>query len=58
MKVFICYKCSYDFCETWRVLEHVYADELDAMTWVDSFAPVQSDGTTVEWREYDSWIVE
>ena len=58
MKVFICYQCSYDFCETWRVLTHIYANEIDAIAWEVAEEPTVYDGTTTDWREYEEKEVE
>lgn len=39
-------------------MEHIFADEMKAMEWVDEFQPVKYQGSTVEWRSYEEFEVE
>ncbi len=46
MKVWIGYECYDTGCDIFKSVEKIFADELDAMLWVDAFS-----GPTHEWRE-------
>lgn len=53
MKVYIGYECNYDWCDVWKVVVKVFADEVEALIWKDDFK-----STDREWREYQEWDVE
>lgn len=53
MKVWIGYKCYYDYCDVHRSVVKVFGDELKAMEWE---AEVES--TETDWREYEEMGVE
>jgi hypothetical protein len=57
-EVYVCYQCSYDFCQTWRDMQHIFANEIDALNWTAEFTPVTYSGAETEWREYDTKEVE
>jgi len=53
MKVYLGYECYYDFCDVWREVIKVFADETEALVWKEEF-----NSTEHEWREYTEWVVE
>lgn len=63
MKVWIGYYCEYNLCDMWRTVEKVFDDEVKALLWAEDpdFEKNKekwSDGTELEWREYEEMIVE
>jgi hypothetical protein len=48
MNVFVCYEKYYDYCNHWETLIHIFANELDAMSWV-----CEVEATNTEWRAYE-----
>lgn len=53
MKVFLCYDVSYDYCNTYKNVAKVVADEDNAISWCDEIKH-----TECEWREYSEEDVE
>lgn len=52
-EVWIGFKCYYDYCNTWEVVEKVFDDEVKALIWQEEFK-----STDTEWREYNKFKVE
>jgi hypothetical protein len=48
MKVYIGYKCYYDYCEIWKSVHRVFDDEIKALIWKE-----EGKSTETEWREYE-----
>jgi hypothetical protein len=53
MIVYIGYTCYYDYCNIFKEVWKVFADEVEALVWKDEFK-----STAFEWREYQEWVVE
>lgn len=58
MKVWLCYECTYDFCDTHYHLEKVFGSEAAAQQWVKEKTPKVYKGVEIEWREYEEKEVE
>lgn len=53
MKVYLCYECYYDFCDTWESVVKVLDCEVKALVWKEEFEPTER-----EWRKYQEMEVE
>lgn len=63
MKVYIGYYCEYNLCDMWKTVEKVFDDEVKALLWAEDpdflkDRQVWSDGTELEWREYEEMEIE
>lgn len=63
MKVWIGYYCTYNLCDMWKTVEKVFDDEVKALLWAEdkefaATADKWTDGTALEWREYEEMEVE
>lgn len=63
MKVWIGYHCEYNLCDMWRTVEKVFDDEVKALLWAEDTlfeknAQKWTDGTKLEWREYEEMVIE
>ncbi len=47
MKVYLCYECTYDYCDIRKYVEKVVDTELKAYEWQEDKV-----ATEFEWREY------
>lgn len=63
MKIWVGYYCEYNLCDMWKTVEKVFDDEVKALLWsedkeFEANAQKWSDGTVMEWREYEEFEVE
>lgn len=52
-KVYLCYQCYYNYCDEFRNVVKVVADEVAALLWVEEFK-----ATETEYRNYVEYVVE
>ncbi len=52
-KVYVCYECYYDYCDTWKDVVKIVDNEEKAKQWKAEFKSTETD-----WREYQEMTVE
>lgn len=58
MKVWIGYRCYYNFADTFKHVEKVFDDEVKALLWVEDKEFTTHHNPDYDWREYVAYEVE
>lgn len=58
IKVWLGYRCHYDFCDVYRVVEKVFDDEVKALLWAEDKEFTDHHNPDYDWRDYVCHEVE